>query len=1640
MPAPRSRIPRSAAAQSSSTTANENVPLAPVQRARAPSKARDAVRVSAIPLAPAAAKRAATGRALVKSASTATLVIRQEAAPAPVAAIAVQHPSSDIPSPGAESLNAPELVRSTSKTAFDDERDDDDHQFQMPTPPNSQSPTEEAVLTEHRAQPSSSLLAPPAPQRTSRSRSLSTQPSTSHAPTGTRRASHSPALPPGPAHAPQVLAARRRSTVSPLPPAAPAPTILAAPAVPKSTATGRRKGKKLRARPSETLLAPLELGSSDDGDDPLLLLGPEQTRGRGEGKRRREVRWSAVPLAAGVQVGRRRSVKPEEASLEMDCTDETLPAREDAESATPAEWQRDGDDPAQAYQPLAFGAPVAGAADETDLGGFDGHDYYDPPAQQSLIAHDDSPLSDPGNGTADGGIGLGLGDLSPYVRATASAEREDEGVEGAFAPLREASSDIGSSDHEDAHDDAAGSSSASDSDEDFPAPATLPTMRRTRPSYPPLSPNRTGEWDAVVPVALDSSPPRALREPTPRPPRASFPPLSPNTTGEWDAVIDVRLESSPARGGGGRAGTATESEEEEMNVEAGRGRRASDWRVKIEEEHEEVVVVVEVTAEDAAIEQPLRTAPSAQQSTPAPSTSRVHISTPSNLLYSAIRSPSPAFTPLALVPPPSSARASRSPQPQLSFASPRVARSRLTNLASSPGPSPAPVPTPSSPKAWTRGPAFFRSSSFSPPAHADLPRTATLFARRPGRGRAGEEEEEESREYYRPGDATATSPDPEEVAGHEEVNEAEHEEDEEEDGDDDEEEIVLVGQEAAALERARTQSRSLSPGGSPSPAAEDGPAPPPTPAKDARAQPADDERMASPVSSASEGRASPARSASGDVLMSSPSPRNSPAGAKGLPLTPGQRDEDARMGSPSPMRTTGSPLKARIEGFVEEGRTKLQGLLFGPRAASARAEPVEECEEREEREEQPAPHDANVEEEEDDDEPFPQPKPHPRAPASHADSTFTSSRSHASFASSTSHRPRRRSRPSRPAGLPVIEISSTDARAAARAAAILKVHHKYIEQGVAAVDAAKIAQAEVAAADEQHAADDSEEEELRTLLLDAEDELRDGAPRAHSASTSDAASATPSAAGEPWTSREWRRLEQTLVQLGRRHRRGTSVSSAGVSMSMTSEAVALASVTGEEVDGEEVVEAFLRKSGVAKEDCSGDWAWDKLLVRVDALKARRAKDARQRRASSASTGFSHAQSRATRAPLTPPQERAEEAQTQTLEEEIRRASSPASAREDDSEEQETTPAADLVVKQEPLSDEEASPQRDSESEYSDEDGQLADDTFFASSTRSHRPRRDSIEPVYVPTALANPALRHLYDDFPLEKPKLPLKDYLRDDSPSSASGSGDEVDESGVTASAPRESTPDAASGNAELSKSPSSAQRLFSYIGSFVRRSPAPAPSPSSSTHALDGSSSTSPQPEMAQVQLSASLITPQFASTAKPFPPLPAHATQKPLPLVSDREIRPLPQHRTDASTSRVTLDGDYSGDCSAETSGDLSGASASSASLSMRRRRRSSGEGTGGRVWAAVEAIEELESSREEEESRIVELLQAGGTKRRAAGGDLRSALSVDGGKGKGKARETEWGRGFVEIDGGRTMIPTGTRALDRRVSGEKRASRR
>ncbi|BGP32539.1 hypothetical protein JCM10296v2_004320 [Rhodotorula toruloides] len=1590
----RSRIPRSTAAKGS----NENAPPVPSlagKSARLAGAKGGSLKVSKIPLVPSIASSTANGggRTLRKTASQASIVIRRD-------------------SPSGDEQDAPSTGRDEQTTGpkvrFDEAEDDEE---QMPTPPNSQSPPRKKTTAAGKGKGKAELLAPPSSQSQTRSSGKST--------TASRRTSRSP-IPPGPSHAPQVLAARRRSSVSPIPPTATTSTAAPTPSTSQSSQPSHNfqssRRTRARPRPSETLPVAIVISSDDESEpDELLLLPAEKLRGRGEGKQRvwrahaRETSAWPVEALRGVRKGVKK---------EMSVEREQEGRMTSQPPAASLAWDAE---PVPAFQPLAFddssAAPnfeqsAAVEAEQVDgygadLGGFDGHNFD---FEADAIQFGDTAVEQPGRDVPLDGEVVALSEAIEDVQQVhfldlqeqssgSDGEGNAEPAEGMqVSPARStimadvADSDDSSGDQAEANDLDAPTSS-------FFHPSA--SVRRARPSYPPLSPNRTGQLDQIVPVRLDSSP---VRGPS------------------------VALEAEE------------QEEEEEQDEEEERGRPAREWRrASVEQaegdvfdaapvEAEPAVEVEEVKVEELSQEVPAETVESKRQASAGsavpPATTQAYVPVLPALLrpatlFSPFRSPSPA--------------PSLATRQQPNFSSPKFPRERFPSLApSSHAASPAPLP-PSSAKAWTRGPAFFRSSSFSPPPHAGLARTATLYERNP-RLRGGEVEQ--SREYHQFAGLEASSPMAESVKAVEEDTAGVGEGSEEED---DDEEVVLIVQESQALERSRSQS--ASPDASPfPPTVADVPAGSPPPIEHLQEIDAvdNDMRMASPAASM-RSFASPARSVNGDVLMSSPA-----ASIRSVVMASPSLDRRQQESTPaskkgkeraslSPLRSVGgSPLKARIGEFVEGGRTKLQGLLFGPRASTRRVEDESTAQQEiaspsaepaEGANAQATVHDA--------DEPFSQPHLHPESRALAADSTFPTlshSRSNASLASNTSTRSSRRRRPSHPS-LPVIEVSSTDARAAARAAAILKVYHKYVEQGIESVLTEKGDANQAQALEED---DEEEEEELRTLLLDAEDEVRDQIPRGKSPavvtpaapqpvkdvapparSERDSTAGLSSVVGERWTSQEWRRLEQTLVELGRRQRRGTSVAS----VSMTSESIAAASVIGEDVETEDVVEAFLRKWGVSRDECVGEWAWDKLVVRVDALKARRAKDARSRRGASAPTSVQ-------------PIPAVEQPRQEPLETELRRASSP--AEQEDS--QEDTPESLVSVKAEPTSDDERQSPASSDEEGESSSAGEHDETFFApsSSRRERRTRRESIEAVYLPTALANPALRHLYDDTPPEKPKVPLQGTTRDESPSP----GSDADASGSAGS--RESTP--AQSDAPSNKSPGSASRLFSYLGSFVRRSPAP--SPSSTRATAPTSASASPEPEMQQVRLSSALVTPQFAETSKPYPPIPSAISGKPLPHLKDRKILPLPPSHFPrdaddsgdmfvpvATTSRVTLDEE---------------ADDSTLSLDSQptRRRRSSGNGERSRVWEVVNAIEEAESSREEEEARIIELLQTsgGGAKRRAAGGDLRQQEGDDP-KGKGKAKEWEW-RKFVEIDKElqRTMIPTGTRALDRRVSGERRASRR
>ncbi|BGP16688.1 hypothetical protein JCM10213v2_004690 [Rhodosporidiobolus nylandii] len=1630
-------------------------------------------------------------------------------------AVEVQAPSSD---PAVE-------------LAVEGQQAQEKEQVQMPTPPGSASPPKPKAARASLAGKKTLPNPVPPPSRLPRTRTTATS-STSTIPASTsssslappakpRRSSRSPSasaqaaeIPAGPSHAPHVLAARRRSSVSPLPPthsshtastsrsslasrtslSAPAPPgvpviTLPPPVLPRPNRGA--KARKLRARPSETLPAPIELSSDESEDDPLLLLGPEQTRGRGEGRPMGARRGTPVPAKGVLRreskvVRREESVKDE--SLELEdapaaqkedeaMRDEELPQHEQREeeygggydggesyyAAEEEQGMQYGEmelpvppamnaaaDPSTSFSTSSFSSSHAGPAAPHPSARSSGpaapHPSARSPPAPALQPHEQDRYEQDEREQADERDSfVALRDAS----SGSDGEGEDEPEEPGFGPeqpaqleelkqqdahLEEPSEekiDVGQ--QQDKQQDPVGH--AGEEEVQRPAPAALhhsPSPSRSPSLAPtdPASPTSAYDEEPSIHIPFPLQPHRLARP--------SYPPLSAEESGEWDAVVAVEMGSSPVRG------DSFPPRDEQVEV---------DGEERVFEE------------EGSEVEEP-----------------EFQLEADGTMVME------------------------QEEQPPI--ADPADGGERLLSPKEESQDQLAPPP---------------------PSMGHQIPRSATLFTRRPGRSpSAAFGADEQSRDdYHRFDDLTPTSPFAEEIQKvREEVRDTE---DGEGRGEEDEEQVVLVGQEKQALARARSLSASP-PRQVGQQEGED--LPPATPEKD-------DVRMTSPAASLRshrlESRATPPHSPNGEnMVMSSPSPsesgspvhsRASSAASelqldKRLPPTPSaagahEADADSRMASPSPLKKSAQV----VGGLVESGREKLQGLLFGQREPK-RATWEEKGKSR-------AADEQDEQDEDNLDAPFanqrsqqnnvltastsgPAP-PHPFPPSVAAESTFSSTSTSqdlsvfSTASSSASQSRRRRSsrhsrRPSHPS-LPVIEISSTDAKAAARAAAILKCYHDYIEQGVEAVEALQ------AAKESAEDGEDDEDEELRTLLLDAEDEVRamlppprpkrarDAVRRSDESSAGDVSGSTASA-GAPtpprpsaapaaaagarnhsrsasgsnlttsanlstWTSSDWRRLEHALVECGRRYRRGESVSSVGTE---NLSVVSSMSAVGEEVDGEVVLEAFLRKVGVSKEELQGQWEWDTLLLRVNALKVRRAKDVRLRRASSLSSNLSTATSLYSKAPLPPRQQQqskqvkpTQPRQPETLDEELRRASSPAAEEEAERQHEGEPRSPDasgsdeedkhVEVKQEQLSEHgghaEGGDITSSDSEDDEEQSRrrAADDTFFhsAGTRRDRRMRRSSVQPVYRPVPLANPALRHLYEEAPPPvKPRVP--DFVRQQSPVVE----EEQEEGDVTASVDEQeddeqvrsrdvATPEQE--QREPSQPPSSAQRLFSWAGSLLRRSPAPEPSPSSTRVVAPISASTSPEPESIGQRESLSPVHEEGPVDMQESSLRRAVVTPKPVPHPADRKIRPLPPPHF-PSLAQTTPEAPQPIASSSRHTDEADPAASSSTPRLQpqphrRIRRRSSGEG---RVWELVDAIEEAESSREEEEARISELLQSGGAKKRRAGaGDLRSRTAGE----VGEDVDRNW-RAFVEID--RSIVHSGVRATDRRPSGETRPSMR
>ena len=280
----------------------------------------------------------------------------------------------------------------------------------------------------------------------------------------------------------------------------------------------------------------------------------------------------------------------------------------------------------------------------------------------------------------------------------------------------------------------------------------------------------------------------------------------------------------------------------------------------------------------------------------------------------------------------------------------------------------------------------------------------------------------------------------------------------------------------------------------------------------------------------------------------------------------------------------------------------------------------------------------------------------------------------------------------------------------------------------------------------------------------------------------------------------------------------------------------------------------------------------------------------------------------------------------------------------------------LIPAETAVEEEEEEEEASSEGEPNEEE-----DTFFERARPSRIPSPDR-QPSAPPIALASSRHAHLYDD-PVEKPPLPVESWQ-----GGYRVKTEELDDDQMLETL-RENEEDVDVGIGENPSS--SARKLFSYLGSFVRRSAAPELSSPAARRYDDSLSSSSPEPERMDDTISLALLRSQL------------------------RPVLPTPQKRhplSNTSTNRLSFP-------------------------PAQARRRSSGENS--LVQDSINAIESAESSREEGVLPFNLLASASGSlgsgflrKRVASESDLRGMSAR-----KGMSMDSP------------SMIPSGTRALER-----------
>ena len=279
--------------------------------------------------------------------------------------------------------------------------------------------------------------------------------------------------------------------------------------------------------------------------------------------------------------------------------------------------------------------------------------------------------------------------------------------------------------------------------------------------------------------------------------------------------------------------------------------------------------------------------------------------------------------------------------------------------------------------------------------------------------------------------------------------------------------------------------------------------------------------------------------------------------------------------------------------------------------------------------------------------------------------------------------------------------------------------------------------------------------------------------------------------------------------------------------------------------------------------------------------------------------------------------------------------------------------------------EEEEEEDEEEEDSSDGERNEEEDTFFERARPSRLPSPERL-PSAPPIALASARHAHLYDD-PVEKPPLPVESWQ-----GGYRVKTEELDEDAMMETLRDDSRTSEDRCDEEMGI-PSSARRLVSYLGSFVRRSAAPELS-SPATRQYDppsSPSSSSSEPERIDDTISLALLR----SNLRPVLPTP---------------------HKRHPLSQRLSYP-------------------------PAQARRRSSGEGM---VQDSINAIESAESSREEGVLPFDLLASASGS---LGSGFLRKRVASESDL-RGSARR---GCGLDSP----SMIPSGTRALDRQYELSK-----